>query len=311
MKNQLASTENKITIANLFDRDTILHLRIPFSLFLMPIFLFGISQAPGVNLHNTILIFFALHLFIYPGSNVYNSYMDRDTGSIGGLEKPPPVTKKLFYASIIADTIGLILCLFISLPLTGLMLLYMLASKAYSWHGIRFKKYAIGGWMIVMVFQGGFTFMLANMAASGVFGAEWFSQKNLECMVFASLIIGGSYPLTQIYQHKEDSERGDKTISYLLGIKGTFLFTALFFTLGTGVAFHFFNRYYGIIHFALFIVCTIPVVSYFFNWFRLAIKNSAAADFRHTMQMNKISSVCMIVYFLLLLFLNHMVSGEL
>ncbi|MDB5281229.1 MAG: 1,4-dihydroxy-2-naphthoate octaprenyltransferase, partial [Bacteroidota bacterium] len=80
----------KISVDDIFDRDTIIHLRIPFSLFLFPVFCFAVSQSPEINWVNTLVIFVALHFFIYPGSNVYNSYMDEDKGSIGGLEKPPP-----------------------------------------------------------------------------------------------------------------------------------------------------------------------------------------------------------------------------
>ena len=80
-------------IAALFDRNTLLHLRLPFSFFLLPVFLFAISQTGGIHIYNTVMLFIALHFFIYPGSNIYNSYMDEDKGSIGGLKQPPPVTK--------------------------------------------------------------------------------------------------------------------------------------------------------------------------------------------------------------------------
>ena len=71
--------------------------------------------------------------------------MDKDKGSIGGLKKPPPVTKKLFYTSILFDTVGLLLCLFINWQMLLLMIVYVAVSKAYSWHGIRLKKFAFTG----------------------------------------------------------------------------------------------------------------------------------------------------------------------
>lgn len=295
----------KITIYNLFDRDTVLHLRIPFSIFLLPIFIFGISQAATISLSGAFLLFIALHFFIYPASNAYNSYMDEDKGSIGGLEKPPPVTKRLYYASIIFDLSGLLLCFLVGWKIAALASIYILFSKIYSWKGIRLKKYALAGWATVMIFQGGYTFMLANMAASGDTGLDWFSIKNLECILFASLIIGGSYPLTQVYQHDEDSKRGDLTISYKLGIRGTFIFTGVFFTAGSLVAFHYFTTYYSLSQFLIFIACTLPLTGYFLNWFRITLADKSMADFKHTMLMNKLSSVCMMVCFGILLFLNH------
>src|SRR5205085_6047166 len=94
-----------------------------------------------------------------------------------------------------------------------LMLVYIGVSKAYSWKKIRLKKYGVTGWLVVMLFQGGYTFLLVNMASENRFGISWFDYKHIECMLIASLLIGGFYPLTQIYQHEEDSQRGDFTIS--------------------------------------------------------------------------------------------------
>ncbi len=295
----------RIRILSTFDRDTVLHLRVPFSLFLAPVFCFGISQATSVHTINAVVVFIALHFFIYPASNIYNSYMDRDTGSIGGLKQPPPVTSKLYHASIIFDTIGLLLLTLAGWQCMLLALIYVLFSKAYSWHGVRLKKYTYGSWLTVMFFQGGYTFMLVCMAAQNNYSWEWFTPKNVECMLIASILIGGSYPLTQIYQHAEDSSRGDNTLSYRLGIRGTFLFTMLFFTAGAGIAFHYFTTYYSIGQFFIFCGCLAPVLVYFLNWFRLTMKDHANADFEHVMLMNKVSSVCMIVCFVVLYFLNH------
>ena len=66
-------------------RSTWLHLRIPFSFYLLPIFCFAVSQAPHPRLAVTLLIAIILHLMAYPASQGFNSYYDRDQGSIGGL----------------------------------------------------------------------------------------------------------------------------------------------------------------------------------------------------------------------------------
>jgi 1,4-dihydroxy-2-naphthoate polyprenyltransferase len=294
-----------IRIRSVFDRDTVLHLRIPFSFFLLPVFCFGISQVANFHSADTVIVFIALHLFIYPGSNVYNSYMDKDTGSIGGLEHPPPVTGKLYVASIIFDIAGLLLCSLSSWQNAMVMAGYVGFSKAYSWHGIRLKKYGLAAWASVMFFQGGYTFMLANMAAAGDVSLQWFTLKNIEGMVISSLLIGGFYPLTQIYQHDEDSSRGDFTISYKLGVTGTFIFTAVLFICGTLVAYHYFNQYYGISHFFIFLACLLPAVGYFSYWFVKTYRNSAFADYHHAMRMNKVGSLCMIICFSIIFYLNQ------
>ena len=66
--------------------NTIKLLRIPFSFFLMPLFLFALSQAETILPSKAIVSFFLIHFLIYPASNGYNSYIDRDEESIGGLE---------------------------------------------------------------------------------------------------------------------------------------------------------------------------------------------------------------------------------
>lgn len=289
----------------IFDRDTLLHLRLPFSFFLLPIFFFSISQSVPINGTDALLIFFVLHFLIYPASNSYNSYMDKDKGSIGGLKNPPPVTKKLYYASILLDGTGLLLCLFIHWKLAFLMLGYVGVSKAYSWKNIRLKKYGIAGWFVVALFQGGYTFMLVSMAAENNFDVRWFSSRHIECMILSSLLIGGFYPLTQVYQHEEDSERGDKTISYLLGIKGTFRFTALLFITACTVAYHYFNRFYLNSHFFIFIFSLLPVLFYFLYWYIKTSRNESFADYKHTMRMTFLSSSCMIVCFSIIFVLNH------
>ena len=295
----------KISLTSIFDRDTVLHLRIPFSFFLLPVFCFGISQCSVIHLRDAVVLFISLHLFLYPGSNCYNSYMDEDTGSIGGLEHPPPVTPRLYYASIIFDVAGLALLAFTGWQNMLLGVGYVAFSKAYSWHGIRLKKYAWPGWLSVMFFQGGYTYMMSNMIAGQQVCMTWFTPKNIECMLFASFIIAGSYPLTQVYQHSEDGERGDKTISYRLGIIGTFIFTMAFFTAGATVLFHYFHTYYSISQFIIFACALFPVIAYFSYWFLLVLKDRNNASYRYTMLMNRISALCMIICFTIIMRLNH------
>ena len=82
-------------------KHTLILLRFPFSIYLLPVFLFAVSQSQQINGVKALFVFFILHLLIYPSSNGYNSYMDQDTDSIGGLENPPPSTRMLLYASLL------------------------------------------------------------------------------------------------------------------------------------------------------------------------------------------------------------------
>ena len=289
----------------LFDRNTLLHLRLPFSFFLLPVFIFAISQAFPLNWPNTVVLFVALHFFIYPGSNIYNSYMDDDKGSIGGLRNPPPATRKMYYVSIIFDAAGLLLSSLLGWKMLLLMTGYIFISKAYSWKGIRLKKMAFAGWLTVMLFQGGYTCMMVSMAATNTYNAEWFTIKNLLCMLLASLLIGGYYPLTQIYQHEEDSSRGDFTLSFKLGINGTFIFSGALFVLACVVAWIYFGLFYSTTYFIVFITGLMPVIAYYLFWFAKSSKNKANADYLHAMRMTILSSCCLTICFLAIYFMNH------
>jgi len=125
---------------------TIKLLRIPFSFFLSPLYFFALSQVQDIHWPKAILIFIILHFLVYPASNGYNSYMDRDTESIGGLEKPPPPSPQLFRVTIVLDSAAILLSLLVSPLFAALMPLYMGASKAYSYRRIRLKQYPFTGW---------------------------------------------------------------------------------------------------------------------------------------------------------------------
>src|SRR5687768_2328869 len=93
---------------------TIQLLRFHFSFFLLPVYLFAVSQVPVIHTGHALLIFFILHFLVYPSSNGYNSYMDRDETPIGGIKDPLPPTRQLFKVSIIMDVAAIGLSLYIS-----------------------------------------------------------------------------------------------------------------------------------------------------------------------------------------------------
>src|SRR5690349_3454289 len=127
-------------------KSTIQLLRFHFSFFLMPVYLFALSQLLSPDWKRAALVFFILHVLVYPASNGYNSYMDRDEESIGGIRKPLLPTKQLFHLSVIMDGIAIAFALFISSYFTFGILMYIFASRAYSFRGIRLKKHPLAGY---------------------------------------------------------------------------------------------------------------------------------------------------------------------
>ena len=95
----------------IFKRSTIQLLRFPFSFFLMPVFWFALSCVQDIDIGKALLIFFIVHILLYPSSNGYNSYMDRDTGSIGGIKNPLAPEKELFYVTVFMDLMAIVLSL--------------------------------------------------------------------------------------------------------------------------------------------------------------------------------------------------------
>lgn len=281
-------------------KSTLLHLRIPFSFFLLPVFLLACGIANHINGFQLGLAFFILHFFIYPASNGYNSYFDKDKNSIGGLRNPPQVSKELYWTSLIFDGLGLLLGLLISLEFVGMTFIYGLVSKAYSHPSIRLKKMPLIGWLAAGIFQGYFTYILSYMAITGVGLEATFTERIQLPGILSSMLLLGSYPMTQVYQHDEDAERGDMTISRLLGIKGTFHFTAIAFTISTFGFLYYFLSYDGIKNAGLFLLFLSPVLVYFSSWYLRVRKDTTNADFSSTMRLNFISAFMLNAFFLYL-----------
>lgn len=285
------------------DHNTLKLLRIPFSFYLMPVYILALSQSIDKNLFKVMVSFLIIHLLVYPASNGYNSYIDKDESPIGGLEKPPMPTKALFYLTLLMDVLAVGLAFILINKLFSFCIFsYILASRAYSSKQIRLKKYPIIGFLIVVFFQGAFTFFMCSVGISD--SSFSFNSTNLFILLACSLQIAGAYPLTQIYQHKEDINAGVTTLSYKLGINGTFIFTGCMFVICNVFYYLYFLGINKTNHFFTLQLFFIPVIVYFVYWFLKVLKNKSEANFSNTMNMNKIASLCMNSCFTLLTLLN-------
>ena len=152
----------------------------------MPIFILALSQNSSLNLFDTIIAFLIIHLLVYPASNGYNSYIDRDESPIGGLEKPPMPTKALFHLTLLMDALSVSLSFILINKIFAVCILaYILASRAYSSKQIRLKKYPLIGFLIVVIFQGGFTFLMCTI---GISNSEFvFNSANTYMMLACSM----------------------------------------------------------------------------------------------------------------------------
>ena len=278
-------------------RSTWLHLRIPFSIYLLPVFCFALSQARHVDPGRALLIAVILHLLAYPASQAFNSYYDRDQGSIGGLEKPPPVSREVLVAALAFDVLALLLGLVVGWRFSALLFGYGLASKAYSHPSIRLKSRPWIGWLTVALFQGTVTYAMVTLGLEGLGFRELASARIILPAALSALLIGGAYPMTQIYQHREDAERGDLTLSRLLGLRGTFVFCAAALAVTVLGFFGYFRARAHLRDFWLLLAFLAPLAVYVGDWFKRVERDPTQANFRSAMTLNRLSALSLISYF--------------
>jgi 1,4-dihydroxy-2-naphthoate octaprenyltransferase len=289
----------------MFSKSSWLHLRIPFSYYLLPVYLFALAISPNFSESGIVWTFIIVHFLLYPASNGYNSYFDKDEKSIGGLKNPPKVTVGLYYLSIGFDVIALFLgFIFISLEFCTLLFLYGLISKAYSHPSIRLKKFPIVGWLTVSLFQGGFTLMMCYIGINHYSFSSVVQPTVLFAGVLATLQLLGTYPMTQIYQHEEDAKRGDHTLSLRLGTRGTFIFVGALFTLTSMGFFWYFVEFFTIQYSYAFFIALTPVIIFFSYWFVRSFTQPEFVNHKNTMRLNFISATCLNAFFIYL-FLNN------
>ncbi|MDB5231399.1 MAG: prenyltransferase [Chitinophagaceae bacterium] len=281
-------------------RSTIQLLRFHFSFFLLPVYLFALSGLENIDKNKAVLVFIILHLLVYPSSNGYNSYMDRDTESIGGLKKPMQPTRQLFVLTVIMDIIAMLLSIWVSWVTTVACFVYILFSRMYSYRGIRLKQFPFLGYLTVILNQGGLIYWMVYNAAnsSNQLIFPWIN------MLAAIFLIGGFYPITQVYQHAADRKDGVTTISMKLGKRGTFLFSGLIYAVAFSLLFISYNsagRFTDFIYLQIFMA---PVIIYFLWWTLKVWKDESVVNFKYTMRMNLLASFCTNIAFITLLILH-------
>ena len=287
-------------------KNALTHLRLHFSLLLMPVFLFALSQAKEVDTFNATLAFLILHLLVYPSSNLFNGYNDNDTGSVGGLKNPPPSNSNMLTLANYLDVAAFLLSFFISSSFAILVLTYIIFSRLYSYRYIRLKQFPGIGFFVIFIFQGAFTFIMSKFGIVPYFDNYLYHDHHeLGYFTYAALAtsfqIGAIYPLTQIYQHQSDLADDVITLSYKLGYRGTFVFSAIMFAI---------SNYFYYVHFKdsdiqtfyQLILAQAPIALYFIYWAIKVWIDSKNANYKHTMRLNIIAATSLNLFFLYLIF---------
>ncbi len=268
-------------------------------MFLLPISLFSFFYIQPEFSYQLVLVLIIWHFLVFPASNAYNSYHDRDEGPIGALKAPPKPTELLLKVANVMDGLALLLSLFVNLYFTGFVFLFILVSRLYSNRKVRLKKYPVLAFLIVCLCQG------TGVFVANFFGLSSESMLSIPSVIYSAIacyfFIGTIYPITQIYQHEADAKDGVKTLSLLLGKKGTFVFSGLMFIVATLFIYIAFRENNGLNNFWLFNLVMLPATIYFLSWAIRSFKNMAHVNFKNTMTQLLLSSSLNNIYFLILL----------
>ena len=163
--------------------------------------------------------FLVIHLLLFGGATVYNSYWDRDEGPIGGLRNPPPLASWTRPASLALQFGGLIL----SIPMGWVYLLFYLLSMLlfwlYSHPAYRWKGHPLLSLVAIGVSTGTNSLVFGYLAA----GSPW-NPLVLVPAAGVAFVMLSLYPISQIYQRGEDEARGDRTFAVVFGTQAVFRF---------------------------------------------------------------------------------------
>lgn len=280
-------------------------LRIPFSVFLLPMFLIGLAFSPGFETWRVLTLFVLLHFFIYPASNGYNSWHDQDEGPIGGLAAPPKPPKQLYWLVTALDVASVLLALVLGWACALWALGYILASRAYSHRIIRIKRSPLFSTLLVTGFQGMGVVFLVLSGMNPTMHQTQLYVSHFAVALGATFTLMGSYPITQIYQHEADKANGDLTLSRLLGIRGTLLWSGLCLTIGIALMTAAFVSQLDWRYGLLFLVGTQPAALFFIWWTVAVWRNEDAANYANTMRMNALSGIGLTVSLLAINYFYH------
>jgi 1,4-dihydroxy-2-naphthoate octaprenyltransferase len=269
------------------------------SLIYLPLFLFAISQTHDLNMLHTGLFFIILQALMHPSNQlqIANANMELSDNKTDITQQ----AKNLITTSISMNSLAVVLSILIfSLEVGVGVLGYLLLSKLHNNNPIRLRKYAIISLLLTMTMQGVLLFALTQYATG-----KLMLITNVFAIQACAFFVGFIYPLTQMHTQTDDLKRGDLTISIRLGLKGTFVLSLVMFLISISfMGLHFYNTKH-VFHFYVFLFFLSPVAAYFFWWRKNTRLQPLVANYRFTRLFVVITTICMSLFSLVLIYLNH------
>lgn len=208
------------------------HLRLHYQfLILSGAFLSGAVFAGGTDRAALLIGFLSVHVLLFGGVTVYNSYWDKDTGPIGGLRAPPPLAPWTLPASWLTQFLGLALALRVSAPAAAAYAASMFCFWIYSRPGIRWKGRPLLSLAAIGASTGVCGFLLGYLHG----GRTEVTPAAVAASLGVACLIVSLFPMSQVYQVGEDLLRSDMTFTARFGLPGVKLIYAVLFPCGVAI----------------------------------------------------------------------------
>jgi UbiA prenyltransferase family len=205
------------------------HLRLHYQfLILSGAFLSGAVLSPRLNWLHFSWQFLNVHILLFGAVTVYNSYWDKDQGPIGGLRHPKPLASWTLPAAWCLQILGLGFAIWNSITSGIVFAGSMLFFWCYSRPGIRWK----GRPLLSLIAIGASTGLGGFLLGYWHFETIPLSMPILLGALGVTGLIVSLFPMSQIYQVEEDSQRLDQTFVARYGLAGMRFIYATLFPLG-------------------------------------------------------------------------------
>jgi 4-hydroxybenzoate polyprenyltransferase len=284
-------------------RSFIVHFRLHYQVFILSGgYLFGALFYEGIEPGMFWLQFLNVAVLLFGTATVYNSWHDNDDGPIGGLKHPPPMQPWMRKVALWMQFGGLLLAHFAGIEFTYLYLTSMIFFWLYSTRRARWKGHPIKSLIAIGISTGSNSFWMGYFAAGGnTFHVDIIIAGIGTALVFLSL-----YPVSQIYQMRSDSSRGDRTFAIEFGIQGVKRFYSRSYYIGlvlAGIPFTIFMWQVGL----LFLVA--GVVTGRIVGAKVGALKGDASEYNDVMKTKYMTSLSFVAFILAALFVIHIVMA--
>lgn len=273
-------------------KNFILHLRLHYQFFILSGgYLMGGLLADEMYSAQYWLQFLNVHVLLFGGATAFNSWWDKDEGPIGGLKHPPKMSAWMHKVSLLFMFAGWAWALSAGLAYSIVYGISLLFFWLYSTPHARWKGHPYLSLAAIGISTGLNSVFLGFWAAGGL-----FSPFILLSGIGASLILLSLYPVSQIYQSDEDSQRGDITFFIKFGLDGVQKFFLYSYLIGLYLLCAGFYMIYEIPAIILFLVGLISFIILQNFIFKL---EGDKEEYHHVMNIKFFASLSFVIFLLI------------